>query len=247
MIVVSNVEKKFDKQRALKNISVTFEQGKTTAIIGSSGSGKTTLLRCLNLLEMPDSGTITLADHRLDFSSQKKVTAEEIVRFRRKTGMVFQSFNLFPHLSALDNVTEGMVTVKKQTKAEAHLIARELLVKVGLSDKEKMFPHQLSGGQQQRVAIARAMALNPEVLLFDEPTSALDPELVGEVLAVIKDLAVAGMTMIIVTHEMRFAEEVADHILFFDQGEILDQGSAEHIFHQSTQARLQQFLNKLTH
>lgn len=247
MINVENLSKNFDEKAALKNINFSFEEGKTTVIIGPSGSGKTTLLRSLNLLEIPENGKITLGDQSICLTTTKKIKEKEVVQFRKNTAMVFQQFNLFPHLTVTQNITEGLVTVQGVTAEEANKVALELLEKVGLSDKADDFPSSLSGGQQQRVAIARAMAINPRVILFDEPTSALDPELVGEVLAVMKELAKSGITMIIVTHEMRFAEEVANEVIFFDNGEIIDHGTPQHIFHDSKNERLCQFLNKLNH
>lgn len=247
MIRVENLTKSFDKKVALKATNFTFEEGRTTVIIGPSGSGKTTLLRCLNLLEVPESGKITLGEHEFTLNECKKVKESDIVNFRKNTAMVFQQFNLFPHLTVKQNITEGMVTVQGIPQEDADKVALELLEKVGLSDKAEAYPSSLSGGQQQRVAIARAMAINPKVILFDEPTSALDPELVGEVLQVMKELAKSGITMIVVTHEMRFAEEVANEVIFFDNGEIIEHGTPEHIFHNSKNERLCQFLNKLNH
>lgn len=247
MIRVENLTKSFDKKVALKTTNFTFEEGKTTVIIGPSGSGKTTLLRCLNLLEVPESGKITLGEHEFTLNECKKVKESDIVNFRKNTAMVFQQFNLFPHLTVKQNITEGMVTVQGIPQEDADKVALELLEKVGLSDKAEVYPGSLSGGQQQRVAIARAMAINPKVILFDEPTSALDPELVGEVLQVMKELAKSGITMIVVTHEMRFAEEVGHEVIFFDNGEIIEHGTPQHIFHDSKNERLCQFLNKLNH
>ncbi|MDF2536497.1 MAG: ectoine/hydroxyectoine transporter ATP-binding protein EhuA [Bacillales bacterium] len=245
MLIVKNLEKRFGEQIALTNINVSFEKGKTTAIIGPSGSGKTTLLRCLNLLEIANKGEITFDDQVIDFSNHKALKAKETLAFCQKSAMVFQSFNLFPNLTVLENITIGLTNVQKKSKMDAKIIAEELLEKVGLADRVDNYPHQLSGGQQQRVAIARAVALQPEFILFDEPTSALDPELVGEVLAVMRDLSKSGMTMIVVTHEMKFAEECADHVVFMDKGEIVEQGSSDAIFHQSNNPRFKQFLNRM--
>nr|WP_302058577.1 amino acid ABC transporter ATP-binding protein [Paenibacillus sp. MZ03-122A] len=230
----------------LKGVDVTLDKGKVLVIIGPSGSGKTTLLRCLNLLEVPDQGEIQVGDIALNFAKGTKLRQENILALRKRTGMVFQSYNLFPHMTAVQNVMEGQVTVQKKSKDEARKRALELLKKVGLADKAESYPHQLSGGQQQRVGIARAMAVEPEVLLFDEPTSALDPELVGEVLKVIKQLAAEGMTMVIVTHEMKFAAEVADHVILMDQGIIVEQGTPHEVLEQPTSPRAIQFLNRLS-
>jgi cystine transport system ATP-binding protein len=200
MINIKSLSKSFGKLEVLKDINLDVEKGKVIVVIGPSGSGKTTMLRCLNLLETPSGGTIGISDKCIDFS--QKVSKREVTEFRKLTGMVFQGYNLFPHKTALQNVMEGPVIVKKENKEKARKKAEQLLAKVGLADKLDYYPFQLSGGQQQRVGIARALAMEPEVMLFDEPTSALDPELVGEVLKVMKDLAKEGMTMIVVTHEM---------------------------------------------
>lgn len=245
MFIIKNIEKSFGDFKALKNVNAVFEKGKTTVIIGSSGSGKSTLLRCLNLLEIPDTGEISYDKETLIFSKEHKLKNNKKLELRRRTGMIFQSFNLFPHLTAEENIMEGLITVQNRNKIMAKQTAHDLLKLVGLLDQKDKYPHQLSGGQQQRVAIARGMALKPDVLLYDEPTSALDPELVGEVLTVIKDLAKTGITQIIVTHEMKFAQEVADHVLFMDKGEIVEQGSPSEIFKQSNNIRLKQFLNRI--
>ena len=246
MIQVSNLHKSFGSLEVLKGINITLQKGKVLAIIGPSGSGKTTLLRCFNLLEVPDQGTLTIGENTMDFRVGQKIREKEAVALRKETGMVFQSFNLFPHKTAAENIMESQITVQKKNKAEARERAIELLTKVGLADKQDSYPHQLSGGQQQRVAIARAMAVDPEVLLFDEPTSALDPELVGEVLKVIKQLANEGMTMIIVTHEMKFAAEVADHVILMDGGVIIEEGRPEEILINPKSTRANQFLNRLS-
>jgi cystine transport system ATP-binding protein len=245
MIHINQLHKSFGGLDVLKGIDLTIEKGKTAVIIGPSGSGKTTLLRCLNLLETPDKGSITLSDKTMEFTQGKKLKSSEVTSFRKKTGMVFQSYNLFPHLTALENVMEGQVIVLKRSKEEARQKALHLLEKVGLKDRANMYPHQLSGGQQQRVAIARAMAMDPEVILFDEPTSALDPELVGEVLKVMKDLAKEGMTMVVVTHEMSFARDVADQVIFMDQGVVVEKGTPEDVFTNTQNPRMLQFLNKV--
>ncbi|EZP78672.1 ABC transporter [Parageobacillus genomosp. 1] len=240
MISVQGLYKQFGDVEVLKGIDITVEKGKVVVIIGPSGSGKTTFLRCLNVLETPTKGKISIANRQLDFS--KSVTKREIHEFRRLTGMVFQSYNLFPHMTALENVMEGPVTVKREKKERAREKAMALLEKVGLGDKAHHYPFQLSGGQQQRVAIARALAMEPEVMLFDEPTSALDPELVGEVLKVMKSLANEGMTMIVVTHEMRFAKEAADEVVFMDGGIIVERGAPEQLLVSPKHERTKQFL-----
>ena len=245
MITIQGMHKHFHGLEVLKGIDLTIEKGTTAVIIGPSGSGKTTLLRCLNLLELPEQGKITLDNQSIEFSKKEKLKHTTITSFRQQTGMVFQGYNLFPHLTALENVMEGQVIVLRRSKEEARQKALTLLDKVGLKDKANMYPHQLSGGQQQRVGIARAMAMDPKILLFDEPTSALDPELVGEVLRVMKDLAMDGMTMVVVTHEMGFAREVADQIIFMDQGMIIEQGTPEEFFTNTTNTRTLQFLNKV--
>ncbi|MDF2557069.1 MAG: ectoine/hydroxyectoine transporter ATP-binding protein EhuA [Bacillales bacterium] len=247
MFTIKNIEKSFGDFKALNNVNATFEKGKTTVIIGSSGSGKSTLLRCLNLLEVPDFGEISYDNETLTFSKEHKLKTNKKLELRRRTGMIFQSFNLFPHLTVEENIKEGIITVQKRNKIMAQQAAIAHLEMVGLVDQKDKYPHQLSGGQQQRVAIARGMALKPDVLLYDEPTSALDPELVGEVLNVIKDLAKTGITQIIVTHEMKFAQEVADHVLFMDKGEIVDQGNPSELFNHSNNPRLKQFLNRINH
>ncbi|WP_462413022.1 amino acid ABC transporter ATP-binding protein [Neobacillus sp. Marseille-QA0830] len=246
MITINNLHKAFDGLEVLKGIDLSIPKGTTAVIIGPSGSGKTTLLRCLNLLETPDQGTIELGNHSIQFQSGMKLKSNNVVEFRKNTGMVFQGYNLFPHLTALENVMEGQVVVLKRSKAEAEAKARKLLEKVGLKDRADMYPHQLSGGQQQRVGIARAMAMDPQVLLFDEPTSALDPELVGEVLKVMKDLAKENMTMVIVTHEMQFAQDVADQVIFMDQGVVVEKGTPEEVFQKTQNPRTLQFLNKVS-
>jgi len=246
MIEILNLHKSFGELQVLNGIDLEMEHGKVLVIIGPSGSGKTTLLRCFNLLEVPDQGSLSLSDIKINFTDNKKIPQKSILALRQKTGMVFQSYNLFPHMTALGNVMEGQVTVQKRSKDEARERALQLLTKVGLADKADAYPHQLSGGQQQRVAIARAMAVDPEVLLFDEPTSALDPELVGEVLKVIKQLAAEGMTMVIVTHEMKFAADVADRIILMDGGHILEQGTPQEVLEHPQHPRALQFLNRIS-
>ncbi|MFJ8260839.1 amino acid ABC transporter ATP-binding protein [Rummeliibacillus sp. NPDC094406] len=245
MIEIKNLHKQFGETEVLKGIDLKIEEGNTVCIIGPSGSGKTTLLRCLNLLEAPTKGTIKLGKFSMDFQEKKPVPKDQVIKFRQQTGMVFQGYNLFPHMTALENVMEGLVYVRKQDKDASRTKALQLLEKVGLSERANHYPSQLSGGQQQRVGIARAMAMEPEVLLFDEPTSALDPELVGEVLKVMKELAKEGMTMVIVTHEMNFAREAADKVVFIDKGVIVEEGTPQQIFEHTGNERTLQFLNKL--
>jgi L-cystine transport system ATP-binding protein len=245
MIILDGLKKRFNDLEVLKGIDLSIEKGKTAVIIGPSGSGKTTLLRCLNLLEIPDEGSVVLGNKKMAFYEGSKTNKKDVVAFRQQTGMVFQSYNLFPHLTAVENIMEGQVIVLKRSKQEARKKAMDLLVKVGLSDRADMYPHQLSGGQQQRISIARAMAMDPEVLLFDEPTSALDPELVGEVLKVMKNLAEEGMTMVVVTHEMQFANDVADTVVFMDQGVIAEKGTPEEVLINTRNKRTLQFLNKV--
>ncbi|TYR79039.1 amino acid ABC transporter ATP-binding protein [Priestia megaterium] len=243
MINITNLHKSFDDLQVLKGIDLEIERGKVIVLIGPSGSGKTTFLRCLNLLEVPTQGTIKIDEQVMDF--QKPISKKMITSFRSLTGMVFQNYNLFPHKTALENVMEGPVIVKGVAKQEAKERASALLTKVGLGEKADFYPFQLSGGQQQRVGIARAMAMDPKVMLFDEPTSALDPELVGDVLKAMKDLAQEGMTMVVVTHEMRFAREVADEVIFMDQGIIMEQGKPEDIFTNPKKERTRRFLNMI--
>jgi L-cystine transport system ATP-binding protein len=243
MISIKGLYKQFGKLEVLKGIDLEVGKGKVVVIIGPSGSGKTTMLRCLNVLETPTNGVISIENNTLDFS--RSVSKRNITTFRRLTGMVFQSYNLFPHKTALENVMEGPIIVKKENKASARNKAQALLEKVGLGDKIDYYPAQLSGGQQQRVGIARALAMEPEVMLFDEPTSALDPELVGEVLRVMKDLANEGMTMIVVTHEMRFAREAADEVIFMDQGVVVERNKPEEIFTNPKEERTRKFLNMI--
>ncbi|RCW40608.1 amino acid ABC transporter ATP-binding protein [Paenibacillus prosopidis] len=245
MIKIANLKISFGDHEVLRGIDLTIEKGQVMVIIGPSGSGKTTLLRSINLLEYPTEGILSIGNSRLDFTPQTKPNATDILAFRRQTGMVFQSYNLFPHRTALQNVMEGQVIVQKKSKAEARIKSMELLRKVGLEDKADSYPHQLSGGQQQRVGIARAMGIDPALLLFDEPTSALDPELVGDVLKVIKELAGEGMTMVIVTHEMKFARDVADQVVFMDNGVIIEQGSPGQVIDRPTHERTRLFLSRL--
>lgn len=239
LIQVKNLCKAYGEKQILKNVSLDVHKGDVIAIIGPSGCGKSTFLRQLNLLENPTSGDILLDGESI---LQKKTSKPDI---RKRVGMVFQQFNLFKNMTALKNIQFAPVKLGLLSKAEAETKARELLARVGLSDRADHYPAQLSGGQQQRIAIARALAMNPEVLLFDEPTSALDPEMVGEVLKIMKELALSGMTMLVVTHEMNFAKEVANRVLFFSDGIIKEDGSPEEIFDHPKDARLQEFLSAL--
>ncbi len=244
VLTVKNVKKSFDDLEVIKDISFSLNDGEVLAVIGPSGSGKSTLLRCINMLEKVDGGTINICGDDLvfDYAGTPRYADKEKLRaIRLNTGLVFQSYNLFPHLSVLRNITEAPMRVLGMKKEEAVSIARKLLEKMGLSDKENAYPCQLSGGQAQRVSIARAMALNPRILFFDEPTSALDPELTGEILKVIKELAKEKMTMLIVTHEMAFAREVADRVIFMENGVIVDEGTPQELF-SSQNARTQEFL-----
>lgn len=256
ILEVKNIEKHFGNTKVLKDVSFSLEEGTALAIIGSSGSGKTTLLRCLNFLETPDNGTISVKGETLFDATNPETLKEKNLRTKRlHFGMVFQSFNLFPQYTALENVTlaEKLLAKertdfkqnKKEIYAEIEKHGKELLAKMGLSERENHYPHQLSGGQQQRVAIARALALKPDILCFDEPTSALDPELTGEVLKVIRSLAEQKTTMIIVTHEMGFARDVADQIIFMDDGVIVEQGDAKQVIDHPQEERTKQFLSKV--
>jgi polar amino acid transport system ATP-binding protein len=241
MIELEGVEKSFGRARVLHGVSMSVARGEVVCIIGPSGSGKSTLLRCINGLESCDGGVITVEGRRVDSKSPS------IREIRTEVGMVFQRFHLFPHRTALENVMEGPLYVKREPRVEAERSARALLAQVGLAGKEEAFPRELSGGEQQRVAIARSLAMKPKAMLFDEPTSALDPELVGEVLSVMKDLANEGMTMVVVTHEMGFAKEVADRVLFLDGGAILEEGPARRILEAPREERTRDFLRRVTH
>ncbi|WP_306423868.1 amino acid ABC transporter ATP-binding protein [Brucella intermedia] len=247
LLRMCNVTKKFENYIALDNVSLSVSKGEVVCLIGGSGSGKTTLLRCVNQLNDIDDGTIWLDDELVGYHQvQDKLyplTERQAIQQRLKSGMVFQRFNLFPHMTALQNITEGPIQVLKVPRHEAEITARKLLERVGLADKASSYPSQLSGGQQQRVAIARALAMNPKIMLFDEPTSALDPELVGEVLAVMRELALSGMTMLIVTHELGFAREVANRVVFMDRGVIVEQGDAEQILVSPQEVRTMAFIS----
>lgn len=239
MIEVKDLKKAFGKLEVLKGITETIQEKEVVCVIGPSGSGKSTFIRCLNLLEEPTGGEVFLDGEKINDP------AADIDKIRERMGMVFQSFNLFPHMSVKENITLAPIKVKGMAAEEADKKAMDLLNMVGLADKVDSFPGQLSGGQKQRVAIARALAMDPEVMLFDEPTSALDPEMVGEVLQVMKDLAANGMTMVIVTHEMGFAKEVADRVFFIDQGIIMEQGTPQQIFEAPQNERTKSFLSKV--
>ncbi|HEX3289578.1 MAG TPA: amino acid ABC transporter ATP-binding protein [Mycobacterium sp.] len=242
-VTVESVRKAFGDNEVLRGVSFEVVQGSATTVIGPSGSGKTTLLRALNALDVPDAGVIQIGDERIDFS--KPASKEQLRRYRAQSGMVFQAHNLFPHKTVLQNVTEGPLIVQKRPKDQAEAEAVELLDQVGLAEKRDQYPFQLSGGQQQRVGIARALALKPKVVLFDEPTSALDPELVGEVLSVIRDLAVEGWTLVIVTHEIQFAKQVSDQVLFTDNGVILEKGPPAEVIGDPKEERTRQFLERI--
>lgn len=239
MINVRNLYKSFGENEVLKDINETIKKGEVVVIIGPSGSGKSTFLRCLNLLEEPTSGVINFEGEDI---TDKNV---DINKIREKMGMVFQQFNLFPHKTVMENLTIGPTKIKNISNGEAIKKGSELLEKVGLLDKKNFYPNSLSGGQKQRIAIARALAMEPDVMLFDEPTSALDPEMVGEVLGVMKSLAKDGMTMVVVTHEMGFAKEVGDRILFMDEGRIIEEGTPEEIFQNPKNSRTKDFLSKV--
>ncbi|MFU1797213.1 amino acid ABC transporter ATP-binding protein [Paenibacillus azoreducens] len=243
MIKLTNITKSFGRHQVLKGIDLTVQKGEVVVILGPSGSGKTTLLRCVNYLEKPNDGDILIGDYSLNCKHAGK---KDIIRLRQKTAMVFQQYNLFKHKTALENVMEGLVVVKRLPKEEAKTRSIAMLEKVGLGGKLDAYPSQLSGGQQQRVGIARALALEPEVILFDEPTSALDPELVGEVLAVIRKIAKEGITMIVVTHEMGFARDVANHVVFMDGGVVVEEGTPSELFNHPREERTKQFLKRIT-
>ena len=240
LLELNHVEKSFENLSVLKDISISIGEGEIVSIIGPSGSGKSTLLRCLNLLEKPTGGELWFEGKRVNEKTDVKM-------LRRDVGMVFQSFNLFPMFTALENVMYAPIHIKKMPKSQAREEGMELLAKVGLENRADYYPGELSGGQQQRVAIARALAMKPKMLLFDEPTSALDPELVGDVLSVMKEVALAGMTMAVVTHEMQFARSVSNHVVFMDQGYIVEEGNPEDIFTHPKEERTQTFLKRLLH
>ncbi|MFC3124600.1 amino acid ABC transporter ATP-binding protein [Pseudoroseomonas globiformis] len=244
MIEVAALQKRFGDNTVLRSVDMKVGRGEVVALIGPSGSGKSTLLRCLNLLVVPDGGAVRMGERRFTFGGGAALPGTQaLAKFRAATGMVFQQFNLFPHKTALENVMEGPVVVRRMARGEAETLARELLGKVGLSDKADQYPSRLSGGQKQRVAIARALAMQPEVMLFDEATSALDPELVGEVLAVMQALAAEGMTMVIVTHEVAFARDVADRVVFLRDGIIIEDGPARQVIDAPREEATRAFLS----
>jgi polar amino acid transport system ATP-binding protein len=250
MIKVDNLHKSFKDLKVLRGISLEVKRGEVVCIIGPSGSGKSTFLRCLNFLEVPDSGRVYIDGELIGYRIRKdgkmvKAHSKDIYRIRSEIGMVFQLFNLWPHRTVLENVSEPLTVVRRKKKEESIRIAEEYLNKVGLIEKKNEYPSKLSGGQQQRVAIARALAMSPKIMLFDEPTSALDPELVGEVLEVMEQLAREGMTMVVVTHEMGFARHVGDRIIFIDKGVIVEENTPEEIFTNAKNARTKEFLSKV--
>ena len=245
MVKAEGLRKSYGTVEAVRGVSLEVDRGQVVVVIGPSGCGKSTFLRCINLLEEPSAGTLQVGDRLIEFGAKHSMPrGRDLARFRARIGMVFQQFDLFPHMTALQNVMSGPVIVKKTPKAEAETVARDLLAKVGLAAFTERFPRNLSGGQQQRVAIARAMAMAPEIMLFDEVTSALDPELVGEVLDVMKQLATDGTTMIVVTHEMAVARDVADQVLVMDAGQVVEQGRAEEVLLRPQNPRTASFLSR---
>jgi L-cystine transport system ATP-binding protein len=246
MIALDKIQKSFGAHHVLKSVDLKLAQGTVTALIGQSGSGKSTLLRCVNLLEVPDTGSLTLGDERVEFSSTEKPSRDAVLRIRRKTGMVFQSFQLFPHRTVIQNVMEGLITVQKWDKERARVRAGALLEKVGISQKADAWPVTLSGGQQQRVAIARALAPSPDILLCDEPTSALDPGLAAEVIDVLSQLAKEGMTMLFATHDLRLAASIAREVVFLSAGSVIESGLADDIFNRPKQPETANFVSVLT-
>ena len=246
MIALDKIQKTFGTHHVLKSVDLTLAQGTVTALIGQSGSGKSTLLRCVNLLEIPDTGSLTLGDERVEFSSMEKPSRDSVLRIRRKTGMVFQSFQLFPHRTVIQNVMEGLITVQRWDKERARARAGALLEKVGISQKADAWPATLSGGQQQRVAIARALAPSPDIVLCDEPTSALDPGLAAEVIDVLSQLAKEGMTMLFATHDLRLAASIAREVVFLSGGSVIESGLADDIFNRPKQPETANFVSVLT-
>ena len=242
MLEVHDIHKSFGAREVLKGVSLSVDKGSVVAILGPSGSGKTTLLRCINFLEKADGGSLTFDGERLDLA---RMTRADAARIRRKTAFVFQSYNLFRNKTVLQNVTEGLVVAHRMPKAQADAVAVQMLEKVGMADRCGQYPHQLSGGQQQRVAIARALATSPEIIYFDEPTSALDPELTGEVLDVMRQLAAEGMTMLVVTHEMAFAREVSSHVVFMEDGVVVESAPSADFFERPGQERTRAFLRRI--
>ncbi len=242
MIEIKNIKKSFGKNEVLKDVSLKVDKGEVVVLLGPSGSGKTTLLRCINFLEKADEGTLTIGEDTVELH---KISNKDKRKLRGKTGFVFQNYGLFKNKTAIQNITEGLIVGRKIPKAEAIKKAEEVLEWVGMSDKRDYYPSKLSGGQQQRIGIARAVALDPDVILFDEPTSALDPELVGEILGVIKKVADKGITMIVVTHEMAFAQDVADKVVFMDGGVVVEEGKPSDVFYHPKEERTRQFLSRI--
>ncbi len=242
MISATNLHKSYGSTHVLKGIDFTVQEGEVVAIIGPSGSGKTTLLRSLNSLDIPDKGTLTVGEATIQFEQYRK---KDLLKLRQQSSMVFQHYHLFQNKRALENITEGLIVSQNMSKKEAEKIGEQLLTRIGLLHKKDAFPSELSGGQQQRIGIARALAMNPAVLLFDEPTSALDPEMVGEILEMMKDIASQGMTMVIVTHEISFAKDVADTVIFMADGEIVEKGSPENVLMNPQHERTKQFLSRI--
>lgn len=243
MLEIQNIQKSFGPLEVLRGIDLNVEKGDVVAIIGPSGSGKTTLLRCVNFLESAGSGTMVFDRDRFDLG---RISKQDVARLRKKTAFVFQNYNLFRNKTALENVTEGLIVGRRMSKTQAVIKARQALDKVGMLDRENHYPHQLSGGQQQRVAIARAIATDPEIIYFDEPTSALDPELTGEVLAVMRQLADEGMTMLVVTHEMSFAKNVSNKVVFMEHGIVVEAGSSRDFFEHPRQERTKEFIQTIS-
>ena len=243
MLKIRDIQKSFDGMQVLKGVNIDVEKGDVVAILGPSGSGKTTLLRCINFLEQADGGSMIFDGETFEFG---RISKKDIARIRKKTSFVFQNYNLFRNKTALQNVTEGLIVARKLPKAYAEEIGRRMLDKVGLSDQYSHYPHQLSGGQQQRVAIARAMATDPEIIFFDEPTSALDPELIGEVLAAMRQLAEEGMTMLVVTHEVNFARNVSSKVVFMENGRVVEAASSRDFFYNPREERTKTFLKTIT-
>ena len=242
MLEVHDIHKSFGAREVLKGVSLSVDKGSVVAILGPSGSGKTTLLRCINFLEKADGGSLTFDGERMDLA---RMTRADAARIRRKTAFVFQSYNLFRNKTVLQNVTEGLVVARRMPKAQADAVAVQMLEKVGMADRCGQYPHQLSGGQQQRVAIARALATSPEIIYFDEPTSALDPELTGEVLDVMRQLAAEGMTMLVVTHEMAFARDVSSQVIFMEDGRVVESAPSDAFFADPKQERTRAFLSRI--
>lgn len=245
LLTVRGLTKRFGQRQVLDSVDLTVRRGQVLAVIGSSGSGKTTLLRCLNGLEVPDGGTVALADARVDFA--RRPSRADLGRLRDRSAMVFQHHNLFPHKTVLGNITEGPLVVQRRARTLVEAEASALLRRVGLADRSDAYPHQLSGGEQQRVGILRALAVHPQLLLFDEPTSALDPELVGDVLALMRDLAREGWTMVVVTHELQFARDVAHQVAFIDEGRVAELGPPSQVLADPSQERTRQFVHRLLH